>query len=95
MLLVLLSLCWGLAWPATRIALDEMTPWTLRLVGYVIGALCLFVVVRLRQRDAALPTGVARLHIVVSALLTILAFGLFASFGQLRACEAFSFCAAR
>ena len=72
MLLVLLSLCWGLAWPTTRIALDEVTPWTLRLVGYVVGAVCLFVVVRLRQRDVALPIGVARLHIVVSALLTIL-----------------------
>ncbi len=83
-LLILLSLCWGLAWPATRIALDEVTPWTLRLVGYVVGAVCLLVVVRLRQCDVALPIGVARLHIVVSALLTILAFGLFASFAQLK-----------
>src|SRR5262245_39810907 len=83
-ILVLVSRGWGRAWPATRIALDEVTPWTLRLVGYVIGAACLFALVRLRQRDTVLPGGTAKLHVIASALLTILAFGLFASFAQLR-----------
>jgi drug/metabolite transporter (DMT)-like permease len=82
-LLVLISLCWGLNWPATKIALDEVTPWTLRLVGYVVGALFLFLLVRMQKRDPALPVGAMRLHVVVSAVLTILAFGLFGSFAQL------------
>jgi drug/metabolite transporter (DMT)-like permease len=83
-LLVLLSLCWGLAWPATRVALDEVTPWTLRLVGYVVGVICLFALVWWRRDTAALPPGAVRWHVVISALLTILGFGLFASFAQLK-----------
>jgi drug/metabolite transporter (DMT)-like permease len=84
LLLVILTLCWGLGWPATRVALDEVTPWTLRLVGYIVGAISLFALVGFRRGDAALAAGTARLHVVVSALLTILAFGLFGSFAQLN-----------
>ena len=37
LLLVLLALAWGLSWPAVRIILDEVPPWTLRVLGYANG----------------------------------------------------------
>jgi drug/metabolite transporter (DMT)-like permease len=81
--LVLISLCWGLNWPATKVALDEVTPWTLRLIGYVVGAMFLFLLMHMQKRDPSPPVGTMRLHVVVSAILTILAFGLLGSFAQL------------
>ena len=38
LLLMALSFCWGLSWTAMRIALDEVTPWGMRPIGYSIGA---------------------------------------------------------
>src|SRR4051812_23105769 len=58
-----LSLAWGFNWPMTRIALAEVTPWTLRLVGYGVGMLFMFALVRLRGRDLALSVGPTRLHV--------------------------------
>lgn len=87
-LLVLLSLAWGLSWPVMRIALDEVTPWTLRLVGYGTGVIFMFAVVKLRRRPASLPFGRPYLHVIVSALLNVVGFGLFSSFAQLQAMTA-------
>ena len=41
-LLMALSFCWGLSWTAMRIALDEVSPWGMRLIGYSIGAATLW-----------------------------------------------------
>jgi len=92
LLLVLLSLAWGLSWPVMRIALDEVTPWTLRALGYLTGTLFLFGVVWLKRRTAAspsrglaLPSPTTYLHAIVSALLNVVGFGLFSTFAQLHA----------
>jgi len=87
-LLVLLSLAWGLSWPAMRIALDEVSPWTLRALGYGTGTLFLFGVLGHERRNLALPFGVAYVHVVVSALLNVVGFGLFSTFAQLHAMTA-------
>jgi drug/metabolite transporter (DMT)-like permease len=85
LLLVLLSLAWGINWPVMKIALNEVTPWTLRIVGYGIGMLFLFALVRLRGRPLTLRFGPAWGHVVVSALLNVVGFGLFSAFAQLSA----------
>jgi drug/metabolite transporter (DMT)-like permease len=85
LLLVLLSLAWGFNWPMTKVALAEVSPWTLRLAGYAIGAAFMFALVRLRGRPAILPPGPARLHVIVSALLSVVGFGLLSAFAQLSA----------
>jgi len=87
-LLLLLSLAWGLSWPVMRIALEEVTPWTLRLVGYATGVVFMFAVVKLRRRAPALPFGRSYLHVTVSAVLNVVGFGLFSSFAQLQAMTA-------
>jgi drug/metabolite transporter (DMT)-like permease len=85
LLLILLSLAWGFNWPTTKIALSEVSPWTLRLTGYGIGMLFMFALVRLRGREPRLPPGPARAHVIVSALLSVVCFGLFSAFAQLSA----------
>ena len=43
LLLVALAFCWGLSWTAMRVALDEVSPWAMRLIGYSIGSVTLLV----------------------------------------------------
>lgn len=85
LLLVALSFCWGLAWPAMRIGLDQLSPWTLRFFGYSIGALTLFVLLRIQGRSIAIPRGRAWLHVIAASLTNVVSFGLFGTFAQLSA----------
>jgi len=87
LLLVLLSLAWGLSWPAIRIALDEVAPWALRMIGYATATVFMFTVVRLQGRPARLLPGTWR-HVIVSALLNVLGFGVLTTFAQLHAMTA-------
>ncbi|CAN0388329.1 unnamed protein product, partial [Phaeothamnion confervicola] len=83
-LLVALSFCWGLAWPAMRIGLDQLSPWTLRFFGYTIGALTLFALLRIQGRSVAIPRS-SWLHVIVASFPNVVAFGLFGTFAQLSA----------
>jgi drug/metabolite transporter (DMT)-like permease len=85
LMLVLLSLAWGLAWPAIRVALDEVAPWTVRVLGYAAGTAFMFSLVRLRGRKPSLPFGRIYGHVIVSAFLSVLGFGLLTTFAQLNA----------
>src|SRR4029077_18342456 len=67
------------------IALAEMSVWTLRFLGFSISALSLFALIRLQGRSAAIPRGVAWLHIVAASLFNVIGFGLFSSFALLTA----------
>lgn len=44
LLVPLLGLLWGFNWPAVRIALTEITPWTLRAGGMTFAGLALVAV---------------------------------------------------
>lgn len=85
LLLVALSFCWGLSWPAMRIALDEVSPWSMRLIGYSIGAATLFVLIKAQGRTIAIPSAKDWLHTVVAALFLSVSFGLAGTFAQLMA----------
>jgi drug/metabolite transporter (DMT)-like permease len=85
LLLVLLSFAWGLTWPVMKIVLAELTPWTMRLIGYGVGALFMFWLVRLRGGRHAVPFGPMWGHIAVSAVLNVTAFGVLTAFAQLTA----------
>ena len=83
LLLILLAFCWGLSWPALRVALDELTPWTTRFLGYCIGAVALFVLLKLQGRSFHVPFGRNWIHIFIAGMLNVVAFGLFGTFAQL------------
>jgi drug/metabolite transporter (DMT)-like permease len=86
LLLVLLAFFWGLSWPALRIALDELTPWSTRFFGYCIGAATLAVLLKLQGRSFRIPSGVRGrnwIHLFIAGMLNVVAFGLFGTFAQL------------
>ncbi len=85
LLLLALSFCWGLSWSAMRIALDEVSPWSMRLIGYSIGAATLLVLIKAQGRSLSIPTARDRWHLLVAALFIVVAFGVAGTFAQLMA----------
>ena len=85
LLLVALSFCWGLSWTAMRVALDEVSPWGMRLIGYSIGAVTLFILLKAQGRTIAIPRGRNWLHIFIAALFLVVSFGIAGTFAQLMA----------
>ena len=80
-----LSFCWGLSWTAMRIALDEVSPWSMRLIGYSIGAATLLCCSR--RRAAASPSRAAATGCTSSSprMFLVVAFGVAGTFAQLMA----------
>lgn len=76
------TLFWGFNWPAVKILLSGMSPWTLRAVGLGGGAALLFTTTRVLGRSLAIARG-ERGHLAVAALLNVAGFNLFAVFAQL------------
>ena len=76
-MLVALSFCWGLTWPAMRVALDEIPPFSMRVVTLGLGAGALFLVAKLQGRSFALGSAKNCGHLIVSGVLNVLSFSLF------------------
>ncbi len=80
----LLGVLWGLNWPAVRLCLVEIPPWTLRTTGMAAAGLCLLLAALLGGRPLAVP----RRHLgrlVAGGLLTLAAFNVLLAFAQLHA----------
>jgi drug/metabolite transporter (DMT)-like permease len=83
-LIPLLGMLWGFNWPAVRVGLDEIPPWTLRTAGMLLAGLLLVGVALLLRR----PLAVRRAHwlrLTVAGLLSIAAFNVLLAFAQLSA----------
>lgn len=78
----LLALLWGLNWPAVRIVLGEVGPWTLRAMGMGAGGLLLIAIVLTRGRSIAVPRG-QRLRLALAGFLAIGGFNVLVAFAQL------------
>jgi drug/metabolite transporter (DMT)-like permease len=76
LMLVALSFAWGLTWPAMRIALDEVPPFSMRVVTLGLGAGALFLVAGLQRRSFALGSAQNAVHLIVSGVLNVLSFSL-------------------
>ena len=85
LLLVALCLAWGLTWPAMRIALIDLPPFTMRASSSLIGAVCLIVLARLAGRPVYVPPRAAWFDICLITLLNIIIFGLCTAFAQMMA----------
>src|SRR4029078_12176897 len=85
LLLVVLCLAWGLTWPAMRIALIDLPPFTMRACSSAIGAICLIVLARMASRPIYVPTRAVWFDIVVITLFNIIIFGLCTAFAQMMA----------
>src|SRR5712691_1942610 len=85
LLLVLCGVTWGVNWPLIKIGLTGFSPWSYRLLAFTIGAAALIAVVRLTGRSLAVPRGMTWVHLFVSSMLNVAAFGLFSTFAMLTA----------
>lgn len=84
LLVPLLGLLWGFNWPAVRISLDEIAPWTLRASGMSFAGLTLVAVALASGRSLRVaPAQWPRL--VVAGILSIAAFNVLLAFAQLTA----------
>src|SRR5256885_14970561 len=72
LMLVALSFCWGLTWPAMRFALDEMPPFSMRVLTLGLGGGALMVYAKLQGRPLAIGRWEKRAHPIVSSNLHVL-----------------------
>jgi drug/metabolite transporter (DMT)-like permease len=85
LMVVLLSLGWGTTWPAMRIALDEVPPFSMRVATMLVGALTLAALTLLMRRTFALRGHRAVVHVLVAGLFNIVSFTVLTPFAQLYA----------
>jgi drug/metabolite transporter (DMT)-like permease len=79
-LLVLLSLGWGLNWPAMKILLAEMPVWTFRAICMVIGSAGLMTFAALKRQRVRLLPGEA-LPVLITSLFNMVAWNILSGYG--------------
>jgi drug/metabolite transporter (DMT)-like permease len=82
LLLVALCLAWGLTWPAMRIALTDLPPFTMRAMSSGVGVVTLVVLALLAGRRVRMPTRATWLDIVIVSFFNVIVFGLCTAFAQ-------------
>jgi drug/metabolite transporter (DMT)-like permease len=85
LMLVVLGLIWGITWPVMKIALNEIPPLTMRGTAAVLGAVTYYALCVAMRRSLRIPSLRVWAHVLVGALLNIVAFSLFSAFAQLAA----------
>ncbi|MFW5681362.1 MAG: EamA family transporter, partial [Pseudomonadota bacterium] len=75
LLLLSIGLFWGLNWPAVRVMLDEVPPFTMRAAAFTVGALVLLALVRLRG-ERLRPAATDWPALIPVALLSIFGFNM-------------------
>src|SRR2546430_15644709 len=83
LMLVAVSLAWGLSWPAMKIALNEIPPFSMRVGTSGLATATLFTLAFMQRRNIRVHSGLAWAHLVVAGCLNIACFTLFAAFAQL------------
>jgi len=73
-MLVALGFCWGLTWPAMRFALDEIPPFSMRVVTLGLGGGALMLYAKLNGCSLAIGGWKDAAHLVVSSILNVLSF---------------------
>jgi drug/metabolite transporter (DMT)-like permease len=79
-LLVALAIGWGVNWPANKVALAEVGPWTFRVVGLAVGAVLMLALAAWRKGALTVPSGRTWLHLAIAGTLNIGIFAIFSVF---------------
>ena len=79
-LIVALSFIWGINWPAIRVTVQEIDPWTFRAVCMVVGSAMLFGVSLARRMALAVPRADI-LPLIALGLLNVSAYQLLSAYG--------------
>jgi drug/metabolite transporter (DMT)-like permease len=83
LMLVVLSVIWGVTWPLMKIALDEIPPLSMRTGAAALGSLTLAAICRAKGRSLRIHTAKAWAHVAVAGLFNIVGFSLFSAFAQM------------
>ena len=79
-LLALLSLFWGLAWPAMKIVLGEIRPWTFRAICLAAGGAGLLALARAGGTALRVPTGDIK-PLIITSLINITGWHILSAYG--------------
>ena len=82
-MLVAVSLCWGLSWPAMKIALDEIPPFSMRVGTSGLATLALLALALLQRRSIGIRSWRTGIHLAVAGFLNIACFTVLTAFAQL------------
>lgn len=82
-IVVLIGLLWGLNWPAVKYMLTEIPPLTIRALAFPFAALLLASIARALGHTLR-PAACDRVPILITGLLVVFGFNIFATFGQLH-----------
>ena len=80
MLLALLSLFWGLAWPAMKIVLGEIRPWTFRAICLAAGGAALLALARAGGAALRVPAGDLT-PLIITSLINITGWHILSAYG--------------
>jgi drug/metabolite transporter (DMT)-like permease len=79
-LVLLLAVIWGMNWPAIRVSVVEISPWTFRTICLVVGAATLFALSIARGARLSVPRE-QRLPLVMVGLLNVTAWHMLSAYG--------------
>ncbi len=79
-LILAVGLAWGFNWPAIKIAVTEISPWTYRAACLTVGALGMLMLARARVGRLRLPRREIG-PVVIMALLNVTGFQMCVAFG--------------
>jgi drug/metabolite transporter (DMT)-like permease len=82
-MLVTVSLAWGLSWPAMKIALIDIPPFSMRAGTSGLATLTLFTLALLQRRSLRIGSTTAYVHLAVAGCLNVALLTLFTAFAQL------------
>jgi drug/metabolite transporter (DMT)-like permease len=82
LVVLLLAVLWGLNWPAVKLALGGIAPWTMRAFALALGALALYALAIVRRRSLQVPRDKWP-ALVLAGLLNIAGFNVLMAFAQL------------
>jgi drug/metabolite transporter (DMT)-like permease len=81
LLVVLMGVAWGMNWVATRVILEHLSPWSLRVVGVGLGALVLFGAGAISRTPLSVPRGALR-KLTIAAVFNVGIFNICSAYSQ-------------
>lgn len=85
LLLVALCVGWGTTWVSMKMALEDVPPFSMRVMTLALGAVVLTSFAWFQGRSLAIGSRRTRLHICMASMFNIVAFSVFTPFAQLAA----------
>ena len=83
LMLVAVSLCWGLSWPAMKIALDHIPPFSMRVGTSGLATVILLALALLQHRSIRVHGWRTCVHLTVAGCLNVAFFTVLTAFAQL------------